>query len=72
MDDQNLPVSGARVLLADLDLGARTDRNGRFCLSAPPGDRTLSVVALGFKTYRQGIQITDSPAELHVVLHGTQ
>lgn len=71
-DEQGEPVAGARVLLADLDLGARTDRRGRFCLSAPPGDRTLSVVALGFKTYRQVLTLTASSPELRVVMAGAQ
>jgi hypothetical protein len=70
LDEQGQPIAGARVLLADLDLGARTDRRGRFCLSAPPGDRTLSVVALGFRTLRQPLHVGDAPAELALTLVG--
>lgn len=72
LDEQGEPIAGARVLLADLDLGARTDRRGRFCISAPPGDRTLSVVALGFKTHRQVLALGSSSPELRVVLAGAQ
>jgi len=68
VDETGAPVAGARVLLADLDVGARTDRRGRFCLSAPPGDRTLSVVALGFATQRRTVSVAAGAADLHLVL----
>lgn len=68
LDETGGPVSGARVLLADLDLGARTDRRGRFCLSGPAGDRTMSVMALGFATHRQLVTLTRATADLSVVL----
>ena len=69
LDDTGTPVAGARVLLADLDLGARTDKRGRFCLAAPPGDRTLSVVALGFATVRQVVSLGAQTLEVRIALH---
>lgn len=68
VDESGAPVTGARILLADLDVGARTDRRGRFCLAAPPGDRTLSVVALGFATQRRAVSVANGAADVHVVL----
>jgi hypothetical protein len=56
------------VLLADLQLGALTDRNGRFCLSAPIGARTVSVIALGFATQRRVVTIGARTPELAVTL----
>lgn len=69
LDDTGAPVAGARVLLADLDLGARTDKRGRFCLAAPPGDRTLSVVALGFAAARQVVSLGTQTLEVRIALH---
>lgn len=68
LDDTNTPVAGARVMLADLDLGARTDKRGRFCIAAPAGDRTLSVVASGFATARQVVSLGTQTMEVHVAL----
>jgi RNA polymerase sigma-70 factor (ECF subfamily) len=67
-DESGLPVVRAQVLLADLQLGALTDRNGRFCLSAPIGARTVSVIALGFATQRRVVTIGARTPELAVTL----
>ncbi|MEO5988901.1 MAG: carboxypeptidase regulatory-like domain-containing protein [Candidatus Eisenbacteria bacterium] len=71
LDDTNTPVAGARVMLADLDLSARTDKRGRFCIAAPMGDRTLSVVALGFGTARQVVSLGAQTLEVHIALRPT-
>jgi hypothetical protein len=68
LDDTGSPVAGARVALADLDLGARTDRRGHFCVAAPPGDRTLSVVAAGFATHRRIVSLGAQGLELSIAL----
>jgi hypothetical protein len=68
VDDAGTPIVGARVSLADLDLAARTDRRGRFCLAAPPGERTLSVVAAGFVPYRQVVSLAAESLELSFTL----
>ncbi len=68
VDEAGSPVAGARIALADLDIGARTDRRGRFCVAAPPGDRTLSVVAQGFATHRRIVSLTASGLEISVSL----
>jgi hypothetical protein len=68
LDDAGQPVAGARISLADLDLSARSDRKGHFCIAAPPGDRTLSVLAQGFATFRTVISLAPTGSELHVSL----
>ncbi len=68
LDETGAPVAGARVTLADLDLGARTDRRGRFCVAAPPGDRTLSVVAAGFVTSRRVVSLGTENLEVSIPL----
>ena len=68
LDESGAPVAGARVLLADLDLTARTDKRGRFCIAAPAGDRTLSVQALGFSAHRQVVSLGTATLELRISL----
>jgi outer membrane biosynthesis protein TonB len=71
LDDTGSPVAGARVALADLDLSARTDRRGRFCVAAPPGDRTLSVVAQGFATHRRIVSLGAAGLDISITLPAT-
>ncbi len=68
VDETGAPVVGARVTLADLELGARTDRRGRFCIAAPPGDRTLSVVAAGFATNRRVVSLGTENLDVSIAL----
>jgi carboxypeptidase family protein/putative zinc finger protein len=67
-DEDGVPVAGARILLADMEVGVVTDRRGRFCVSAPRGDRTVSVVALGFATYRLLLTMDGQTASLSIRL----
>jgi hypothetical protein len=67
-DDAGAPVVGAQVLLADLHVGALTDRHGRFCISVPFGSRTVSVIALGFATERRVVEVGRTTPELAVAL----
>jgi len=71
LDDTGTPVAGARVMLADLELSARTDKRGRFCIAAPPGDRTLSVAAMGFGTARQVVSLDNQTLEVRIALRPT-
>jgi hypothetical protein len=67
-DDEKRPIAGARVMMADVGVVVVTDRVGRFCLTAPRGTRTLSVIALGFGTYRQTVSVGRRTGELSVTL----
>jgi hypothetical protein len=68
VDSAGNPVVGARVLVADLDVDARTDKRGRFCFSAPPGERTVSVVAMGFAPWREVVSLVGQTLELRIPL----
>jgi len=68
VDETGAPVAGARVSLADLELAARTDRRGRFCIAAPPGDRTLSVIASGFAGSRRVVSLGADGLEVSIAL----
>ena len=62
------PVVRAHVLLADLEVGVITDRGGRFCITAPAGERTLTVLALGFSPSRQLVTLRRQTPEIHITL----
>lgn len=68
LDASGVPVAGARVSLADLDLAGRTDKRGHFCLAAPPGERTLSVSAQGFATTRKLVALEAQGLDLSITL----
>jgi hypothetical protein len=67
-DREGRPVAGAQVMMADLGVVLITDRSGRFCLAAPVGDRTLSVLALGFTPLHQPVSVRKQNAELVLTL----
>jgi hypothetical protein len=67
-DEDNHPIAGARVMMADVGVVVVTDRVGRFCLTAPRGVRTLSVIALGFGTHRETVSVGHRTGELSVTL----
>jgi hypothetical protein len=67
-DTDGHPVAGAQVMMADVGVVVLTDRAGRFCLTAPAGARTLSVVALGFTPSRRLVSLEKHTPELSVML----
>jgi hypothetical protein len=67
-DEESRPVAGARVIMADVGIGVVTDRTGRFCMTAPVGVRTVSVMAMGFTTWRDVVSVSKSTPELQVTL----
>ncbi len=68
VDESGSPVAGAKIALADLDIATRTDRRGHFCVAAPPGDRTLSVMAQGFATHRRIVSLGAQGLELSIAI----
>jgi hypothetical protein len=68
LDTDGHPVARAQVMMADVGVVVLTDRAGRFCLTAPVGERTLSVVALGFTTARRLVTLGKRTPELSVTL----
>ena len=67
-DSDGHPVARAQVMMADVGVIALTDRTGRFCLAAPVGDRTLSVMALGFTPSRRLVSLSKRTPELAITL----
>ncbi len=68
VDDRGRPVVGAQVVLTDLGMGVTTDRAGRFCLTAPTGARTLSILAVGFQTVMRNVTIEAQTPDLALAL----
>lgn len=65
----DLPVPGANVRLQGTTIGAATDVDGIFSFTAPEGEYTLVVSALGFTTVSQPIQVrSGANVDLNIVL----
>jgi len=62
------PVVGAQVVLTDLGRSTTTDAAGRFCISAPSGEHSLSVMAVGYAESRQRVRAEDAGAGVRVTL----
>ena len=56
-DAANRPLVGAQVVIAERGITATTDADGKFCLDAPSGAQTLTVMAVGFETLRQSVEV---------------
>jgi len=68
LDAAGRPVAGAQVALADLGRVTATDGAGHFCLDAPAGEHTLSVMAVGFAPRRQTLRFGGEPVSARIVL----
>jgi len=51
-------IEGARVALADMGSSTTTDKAGRWCLVTPPGEHTVTVMAVGFREMRRSFGVT--------------
>ncbi len=64
--DSRAPIVGASVQVVGTDIGAATDREGRYRLDAPTGEQTIQVSVAGYETQYVGIE--DGQTELNVAL----
>jgi hypothetical protein len=67
-DASGRPLEGAQVAIADLGATARTDARGRYCVAAPPGTHTLTVMAVGFRDVRLEVESGPNEGEHDVTL----
>jgi hypothetical protein len=67
-DEDGVAVVGAQVMMADAGVAVVTDRTGRFCVSAPIGERTVSVLAMGFKPMRRAVTVAPTGTDIAVTL----
>ena len=70
-DENQHPVPGARVMVAQVGVAVVTDRTGRFCFAAPKGQHVLSVLAIGFRTQRHDVNIGRQLDDLILTLHAS-
>jgi hypothetical protein len=56
-DSSDRPLTAVQVMIADRGVATATDADGRYCLSVPPGDHTLSVMAVGYEPQRRTITV---------------
>ena len=69
VDEKNVPVAGATLLIENSLDGGLTDSLGVFSLSTEErGQRVLVVTALGYEGFRQAIQIMGDTSELLIRL----
>jgi hypothetical protein len=54
---KGVPIEGARVYLTSPSRMVRTDRLGRFCLSCPPGKRTVRIESAGRASMTRTLQL---------------
>lgn len=52
------PINGATVILQGTEFGAFTDGNGQYTLTAPPGDYTIAVHAVGYSDAEKPVTVT--------------
>jgi hypothetical protein len=67
-DPSGRPLAGAQVSLPTLGRSVAADATGRFCMASPPGDQTVSVMAIGFKPHQQQVVVGGGTSELRVAL----
>ena len=67
-DSEGRPIPNAQVGFADASTGVTTDANGTWCLETAPGERTLSVMAVGFRESRHTIDVTGAAEGQDVTL----
>ena len=67
-DFDGRPVAGAQVEVSDAYVGVVADGAGRFCMSAPAGDRTLTVRAPGFVAQQSALRVGSQTAPQVITL----
>lgn len=67
-DRDGNPVASAQVMMSDVGVVVLTDRAGRFCMSVPVGERTLSVLAMGFLPKHRPLSVQKRTPELTIQL----
>ncbi|WP_299255540.1 TonB-dependent receptor [uncultured Aquimarina sp.] len=62
VDSENTPIIGATILLKNTEntFGKLTDKSGQFEIDAPSGNYNLEVRYLGFQSYKNSIEISNS------------
>ncbi|KAB7732064.1 TonB-dependent receptor plug domain-containing protein [Rudanella paleaurantiibacter] len=60
LDGQGKPVPSATVSLPGTRYGTQTDEQGRFTLTVPAGQYTLTATMIGYESVRQSLNVNDT------------
>jgi anti-sigma factor RsiW len=71
-DGAGRAIPSASVTLVTAGRGASTDAGGRFCIDAPPGEHTLTVMAIGFTPVTQTVRAGEDSPPIAVTLEAVQ
>ena len=74
VSEENEPLIGANVIIEGTSLGAATDTQGEyFILNIPPGQYSVTISMIGYKTHRQEevLIVSDYTTTLHVIMEQT-
>ena len=64
LDSRGRAIAGAQVVASDLGRGTIADSAGRFCLSLPPGEHPLSVMAVGYAAGRRTLAAAEREVQI--------
>jgi hypothetical protein len=67
-DPRGHPVAGAEVAVTESGQSARTGVDGRFCLDAAEGERSLTILCLGYKQAHRAVAVGAAAAPLEITL----
>jgi len=67
-DRTERPIKGASISVAGQSIGAETDSNGHFNLSAPRGRQTVTAALIGYALLTTDVEVADAPVEMTIRL----
>ena len=67
-DRTGQPIKGVSISVESQSIGAETDSNGRFSLSAPRGRQTITASLIGYALLTTDIELADAPLEMTIRL----
>jgi hypothetical protein len=68
VDGQGRAIGGAEVAVTDVGHSTTAGPDGRFCLTAPAGEHTVSVLRVGYEPLRQTVSAGPSSGDMTLAL----
>jgi hypothetical protein len=67
-DSEGAPLTGATILIKELNKGVATDLNGNFSLTLNPGSYNILVKFIGFQAHKENITLSEKDRVLNITL----